>query len=475
MRIKHPSLYTCIILTLLSCSLSAQYKLSIQNSMWQDTTLILGAYLGDKMLVTDSAHLDKRGEATFKADTLLPQGMYTIYFPDKSFFDLLVGEDQTMKLRFPTKNLATDVEIEGSIESKAFAAYQKFMGDMQTQRKAVVSEYQPHIKNADSLAIARKKMDQLNTLVEQKWQQEITAYPNTFYAAIIRSFIPPKSKKWNLPPSRQKDSLTAILNYKHSIAHYFDNIPLDDPRFWRTPFHQKKIESYLSKQLIPVPDSIIPHALDIIERSKTNPTTFRYTSSLILNFAVKSEIMGMESLSVAVAKKSYLSGDATWADSTLLAKLADLVAREEPSLMGKTAHNLVMQDWESGYKSLYQIQSPYTVLIFWEPGCSHCKVTIPKLYHDIWLKYKSKGLAVFSVYTQGDKEEWTEFIIGKELFDWTHVYDPMNQSNFRAYYNVSVTPKIYLLDKDKKIIGKNIGVENLDKMLNRLYLYGKLY
>ncbi len=456
-------------------SASAQYNIRIESKLWKDSTVILGSYLGENMLVTDSAKFNQSGVVTFKADTLLPQGMYTIYFPDKTYFDLLIGKDQSMKIEVRSRDLTKDVEISGSEESEAFSNYQKFMVDMQTNRKAIIDHYQPYIKNPDSLALARQKMTRMNEEVEHHWQKELEAHPQTFYAVVIKTLIPVKTPPANLPPSPKKDSLLRAYNYNYITRHYFDNTPLNDFRLWRTPFHQKKITGYLSNNLIPVPDSIIPHALRLVEMSKSDPQSFRHTASTVLNFAVKSDIMGMESLSVAVAKKFYLSGDAFWADSTLLAKLADLVVREEPSLLGKKAHDLVLEDWEAGYKSLYQEKAPYTILVFWEPGCSHCKETIPKLYTEVWNKYKSKGLAVFAVYTQLDKEDWKSFILDHELFEWTHVYDQHNRSNFRYYYNITVTPKIYLLDADKKIIGKNIGVENLDKMLDRLYLYGKLY
>jgi hypothetical protein len=38
-------------------------------------------------------------------------------------------------------------------------------------------------------------------------------------------------------------------------------------------------------------------------------------------------------------------------------------------------------------------------------------------------------------------------------------------SHFREYYNVYTTPQVYLLDKDKKIIGRRLNAEILEEIL----------
>jgi len=40
---------------------------------------------------------------------------------------------------------------------------------------------------------------------------------------------------------------------------------------------------------------------------------------------------------------------------------------------------------------------------------------------------------------------------------WLNVWEPFGYSQFRDKYDISSSPVLYLLDKDKKIIAKNIG------------------
>jgi thioredoxin-related protein len=468
-------IFSVALISFISCNSYGQYDIEIKTNGWKDTTLILGYYQGENILVADTFNIDNNGKAIIKSDTLLPQGIYTAYYPNKTFFDILLGADQTFTIKADTADFINSQVVKGSKESEAFLAYHKFMQEMQKKRTDLIEHYRPLIQNKDSLILAREKLQELNDKVSAKWESDYASFKGTFYGTIIKSFIPVKFEPNETPEYKAlSDSARALRKYYFEANHYFDNTDLTDPGLWRTSFHQEKIMHYLDKVLIPQPDSVIPYALKLIDASKPNKTCFKYMASTVLNFAVKSNIMGMESLSVAVAQKYYLNGDAYWADSTILSKLAELVAKEEHTLLGKTAPDLVMEDWQEGYKSLHQVNAPYTILIFFEPNCSHCKVIVPEVYDKIWKKYEDKGLAVYCVYTQTNREEWEKFINDKGLYGWIHVWDPHNQTNFRYYYDVTVTPRIFLLDKDKKIIGKKLGVETLDLMLDRLYKNGKI-
>lgn len=71
--------------------------------------------------------------------------------------------------------------------------------------------------------------------------------------------------------------------------------------------------------------------------------------------------------------------------------------------------------------------------------------------------------------THTDKKEWEEFVEKNELFDFINCWDPNKQSNYWTIYNVFSTPVMYILDKDKKIIAKNLAVEQMVDLLKNEY------
>ena len=173
----------------------------------------------------------------------------------------------------------------------------------------------------------------------------------------------------------------------------------------------------------------------------------------------------MDKVFLDIAKNYYLSGKADWVDSTFLSKLRDRVRKIEPNIIGEKAHDLKPMELPNGaFTSLYKVDADYTILVFWDPGCGHCKKAMPKIkkIHD---KFKNKGVEVFAVCTITDTAEWKKFIREKNLEDFINVIDRYNLSHFRDYYDIYSTPVIYLLDKDKKILAKRIDPEQLDELL----------
>ena len=50
---------------------------------------------------------------------------------------------------------------------------------------------------------------------------------------------------------------------------------------------------------------------------------------------------------------------------------------------------------------------------------------------------------------------------------WINVMDMQNTTNYHSTYDVQVTPTIYLLDENKKIIAKKLNIDQLREFLNR--------
>ena len=82
-------------------------------------------------------------------------------------------------------------------------------------------------------------------------------------------------------------------------------------------------------------------------------------------------------------------------------------------------------------------------------------------------KYIDEDVKVYAACTEVEEEKWRDFI-KKYEFIWLDVADFELISPFRELYDIRSTPRIFLLDKNKKIIAKKLGVAQLDKFLERL-------
>ncbi|NPA37875.1 MAG: redoxin domain-containing protein [Chlorobi bacterium] len=427
----------------------------------KDTSIILGYYFNKQIFVKDTVETNADSKAVFKGDEPLNGGIYIIYLPDKSFFDVLISDDQDFSIETKDGDLVNSQKITGATESEAFLEYQQFLKKKQNEAKELQKELQKYKKGTKEYDKVLNKLKNIKSEVDKKMDEIIAAHPDTFLAHFLQSTKEIEIPDFNISDTvANKDSVLKIKQYQYYVDHYFDNINLNDERLLRTPVFTDKLERYFTKILVQQPDTLINHADEIIN-STSDPKMKKYLIQYLFNMATESKIMGMDKMVVYMAEKYYLSGMADWADSTFLTELRERVAKMKPNLIGNTAPDLKLVSPEGQYYRLSEVRAPITILVFWEPNCGHCKKEIPKLKELVWDKYNKDGVKIFAVYTQVDTKPWNEFIEKHDLYEWINVYDPYNQSGFRFLYDIYSTPTIYVLDKNKKIIGKRIGVEQL--------------
>jgi hypothetical protein len=85
------------------------------------------------------------------------------------------------------------------------------------------------------------------------------------------------------------------------------------------------------------------------------------------------------------------------------------------------------------------------------------------LYEE-YQKLKSKDVKVVAICTETERKKWTEFII-KHKLDWYNVADIELHNTFRSIYDITSTPVVYCLDRNKKILAKRLPVEKLSEFI----------
>ena len=265
-------------------------------------------------------------------------------------------------------------------------------------------------------------------------------------------------------PDRDKE--IKLRNYLWTKDSYLSSLNPADDRYLRTPLLKNKLAFFFEKILIQQRDSIVKESIKLIEQARPNKKAFQYYTQYAINYAIKSKIMGVDAAFVDLAKRYYLSGQATWADSTLMANIKERVIKLQYNLLDMKAQDLALETIDGEFVKLHEMDANYTVLYFFETDCGHCKKVTPRLKPEILDAYKDLGVQIVAVYTQQDKDAWQKYLEDNVLYDFINCYDPNYQSNFRIFYDVYSTPTIYLLDKNKKIVAKRLDIENLKGFLD---------
>ncbi len=441
------------------------YQIKLKVAGMQDTACYLAYHYGHKIFIQDTFQFDKKGNVVFKGEEALPGGIYLAVIPGKKYFEFLVNPDeQHFSLDTDTTDYIKNMKVKGSEENKLFMNYQQFMIPKQ-RAVAEARKLQDTTESEDSLLMLDEKIETLNAEMNDYRLALSDKHPKSFIATIINTMQEPQVDTKDLPKD-ETGKTEPQAQFKYIKTHFWDNVDFTDKRLVRTPLIYNKISKYLEQLTVRHPDSINVSADVIIEKARANEDAFKYAVAYITNTYETSKIMGMDAVFVHMAQKYYLTGEAFWVDSVVLGKVKDRVDRLKHNLIGKKAPNLVMEDLQGKKHTLYDLDTDYCLVLFWDYNCGHCKKQMPD-YIELYDKFKDKNIEVFAICTRIEKDKFAAYVDEAKL-PWINVYDPYNRTRFREYYDIHSTPTAFLLDKDKTILAKRLGPKQISNLLENL-------
>jgi thiol-disulfide isomerase/thioredoxin len=115
--------------------------------------------------------------------------------------------------------------------------------------------------------------------------------------------------------------------------------------------------------------------------------------------------------------------------------------------------------------SLHGINSKFTILIFWSPTCNHCQKAMPHVV-SFMDKYKNEDVKVLAICDKGGDKVGTcwPFVLDKKM--GTLINGADENRDYNSKLRMRKVPKIFILDKNKKILLKDFNIIELEKYYN---------
>jgi len=136
--------------------------------------------------------------------------------------------------------------------------------------------------------------------------------------------------------------------------------------------------------------------------------------------------------------------------------------------IGSPAPEITLNDMDGKPLSLSSLKGKIVLVDFWASWCKPCRAENPFLV-SLYNKYKEKGLDVFSVSLDFNKEAWLEAIAKDKLIWKNHVSDLKQwQSPVVSLYGFDGIPFAVLIDKEGNIAGKNLRGPELEEKIKEL-------
>ncbi len=444
------------------------YEIKIKLENYNEKELLLGYHFGEKQYIKDTTKLGTDGFFTFKGDKPLDGGMYlVIMLPDKNYFQVLVSEEeQNFTMITDAKDMVEKAKFKNAPDNELFYNYMNSL----TSKRDEAEKYRANMKKDSADAKKRKswqeKLDGMDKAVKDYQWDLIKKYPKSTTALLLKASLDVET-----PEFKGEEKEVQEKRYWWYKEHFFDHFDFNDKRIIRTPVMNGRTDYYLNKYIIQHPDTICQGIDRILKLAKPNAEIYRYYLIQLLNTYAKSNIVGHDAVYVHMALNYYARGECPWIEKDELDKIVKNAQDLEPTLIGKTGQDLTLETRTGGRVKLYDIKTPYTILLFWAPDCSHCQKEMPDFvkFAEKWdKKGKVTMIGVCNKVTDKVKDCWSFIDEHPGMNNWLQCTDTYLLSKYIEKYYVKSTPQIYILDKDKKIIMKRIAAEQLDTVMDEI-------
>ncbi len=462
---------TFFILFVAKIGFAQAYLISVKAKGYTKGLTYFTYYNGSNLNIQDSGIIKKDGSITFAGKTKLLGGIYVLVLPDRRRVDFLIDKEQKITIKLDSADLVYKTVITGSKENIVYQHYQKTVTTKGRLRDAEGKAYLASTTKADSILHENKYNAYSNEMSVYR-ESIVKNQPESMMASLLLAMK--ETPVLMQYPKTREDSAANLYYYK---KHFWDGITFMDDRLIRTPFLLPKLQRFYGEVEINA-DSLIKDIDYKLLLARSSPELYKYLLNWYTDFYLNPKYMGQDAVLVHLFNNYHSKGASYWLNSTQTEYISRRAYMLMSNLIGEQAANLDMIDTADKPTSLYTVNADFTVVCFWDPNCGHCKTEVPRLDSIYRASWKSKGVKIFAVYTPENEPngntEWLKFIGNNKIADWQHAYqtkamiaadNAAQKPSFRQLYDVTSTPILYLLDKDKRIIGKKLTIQQMNELL----------
>ena len=456
-------LLMCVITPLIG--LKAQFQVKIKATNTIDSIAYLRASIfDDKNYIPKDTIQLKKGITVVKNDKSVFGGIYYLYFPSsKQKISFIAENKDTINLIINGPDYINNTTINGQ-KNRLFLQYQQ----IEKSLSFIDSNYAKEIASGKKFGLTQKaayfkiKTDSLTA----------------FRSNALKKFKPNDVLYIHFDALNKLDA--SVPNKKNfqarrNFIHQFD---LNTPRLFFTPNMKSILMEYFSYYPLQA-DSMIKGVDTILTKvmctNKAYSFVFDYVAKLMKNREIQNNTEGYAYL----LNKYIKEGKCAFIDAKQKEFLLQELTQIQSQKLKDTCLNMVLPDTAGIQKDLHQFAKNfnYTLVIFYDPSCEHCKVELPKMDSTIAI-LEQQLLVKIGKYAicnapGASKKEWSDFINDHHLaLNYTHV-QLGNDLPIRKAYDAFSNPLFYLIDRDGILLAKKTSSSNLRKELIKAFEHFK--
>ncbi len=457
----YKKLFVFILILLPLLSLKAQFQVIIKAKGVADSVAFFRASIFDeKNYIPKDTIRFKNGTASIKNAKSVIGGIYFLYFPaTKQKISFVAKNQDNIILNIDGNDYIQNTSING-VENQYFLKYQQLEKSL------------AHFDSTYTKEIASgRKFGQIQKAAYFKVKTDsLTA----FRSNVLKKLKPNDVLYIHFDALNKLDA--SVPNKKNYEARksFINQFDLNTPRLFFTPNIKNILVEYFSYYPLQA-DSMIKGVDTVMSKvmctNKAYSFVFDYVAKLMKNREIQNNTEGY----TYFIKKYVKEGKCAFLEPKQKDQLLQELAQLQTQQLKDTCVNIIMPDTADVKRDLHQFAKNYnyTVVIFFDPNCDHCKTEVPKM--DSTIKILEQQLLVkigkFAICNApgSSKNDWIDFINKYHLVNnYTHVLLG-NDLPVRKAYDAFTNPLFYLIDRDAILLAKKTSPNNLRKELIKAF------
>jgi peroxiredoxin len=248
---------------------------------------------------------------------------------------------------------------------------------------------------------------------------------------------------------------------KYLVAHYWDNFDFSDTTSANlSETAETAFVDYLSVLPYVSADVSASSIKDMLTKAQVADSVYFFFTDMYEKYLYDARSpMHNEEYYIPVLEQELLSPNVK--EKTRVTALLNLVNRNR---VGQPAINFDYTTASGKSGNLYSLKTPYTILFFFDPDCQECKKNSESIKNSEPVNnLLSKGqITMLAIYADADVAAWKTYATAAPA-TWTVGHDGKQSINNGELYDLKAMPTIYLLDKDKKVLLKDVSFEQLQE------------
>ena len=273
---------------------------------------------------------------------------------------------------------------------------------------------------------------------------------NYFLSSVIKTNM-------TAPNPTREQIKTEEMYQSYVVEHFFDYFPWEDPRIFNTMLAENKIKQYCNIIYQLDRASLDTFVVAMLQSAMVNETSFNTI------FDKLEKVIGSH-VSPYKVEHTYIRMLETALTYPKLEKARRVRYEQELGRINKNLAGSIVPDFNivlsnGDTTTLYGIQSDYLLLYLQHPTCPTCREVREKMtsFSELNQAIASGKLKVLTVYFEGDTAIWDNFKHSREANpSYIHGWNYDLSIEEKGLYDTRTIPFMFLLDKDKRVIRKDL-------------------